>query len=103
MIGTPLTNSITKYGRPESVVPTSSTRAMLRVIHQRQRLPLRLEAGDDLGRIHARLDDLEGDGSPDRLLLLGHVNHAEAAFADLLQQLVRPNDAAIPFGRRSRQ
>ena len=70
------------------------------MIHQRQGLPLRLEAGDDLGRIHARLDDLEGDHSPDRLLLLGHVDHAEAAFADLLQQLVRPNDAANPFGRR---
>ena len=28
VIGTPLTNSITKYGRPVSVVPASSTLAM---------------------------------------------------------------------------
>ena len=32
-----------------------------------------------------------------RVLLLGHEDHAEAAFADLLQQLVRADDHAGPF------
>ena len=49
--------------------------------------------------IHARLDDLEGDDAPDRLLLLGHVDDAEAALADLLQQLVGANHAANVFRR----
>src|SRR5262249_38494978 len=54
------------------------------VIHQRQRLTLRLETGNDLGGVHPRLDDLEGDAAAHRLLLLGHVNKAKAAFADSL-------------------
>ena len=66
---------------------------------RRQRLPLGLEAGDHLRRVHAGLDDLEGDHAADGLLLLGHVDHAHAALADLLQQLVRADDRAGPFGR----
>ena len=34
----------------------------------------------------------------DRLRLLGHVDDAHAAFADLLQQLVGADDRAGPFG-----
>ena len=49
-------------------------------------------------RVHARLDDLERDLAADRLLLLGHVDDAEAAFADLLQQLVGADDRAGAFG-----
>ena len=67
------------------------------MIHQRQRLPLRLEARDDVLRVHAELDDLERDPAADRFLLLGHVNHAAAAFADLLKQLVSANDIARFF------
>ena len=58
------------------------------MIHHRQRLPLGLEPGDDLPGVHAQLDDLERDAAPHRLALLGHPDDAEAAFADLLQQLV---------------
>ena len=58
------------------------------MIHHRQGLPLGLEPGDHLPRVHARLDDLERDPALDRLRLLGHVDHAHAAFADLLEQLV---------------
>ena len=36
------------------------------VVHQRQGLPLGLEAGDDLPRVHARLDDLQGHLAADR-------------------------------------
>ena len=60
----------------------------VRMIHQRQRLALGLEAGDDLLGVHAQLDDLERDPAAHRFLLLGHVDDAAAAFADLLQQLV---------------
>ena len=60
----------------------------VRMVHHRQGLPLGLEAGDHLPRVHARLDDLERDRPLDRLGLLGHEDDAHAAFADLLQQLV---------------
>ena len=69
------------------------------MVHQRQRLPLGLEAGDHLPRVHARLDDLERDRPLDRLGLLGHEHDAHAPFADLLQQLVRADDRAGPLGR----
>jgi hypothetical protein len=39
------------------------------MIHQRQRLPLRLEAGDDLARVHAGLDDFERHLATNRMLL----------------------------------
>ena len=39
---------------------------------------------------------LSATGAADRLLLLGHVDHAHSAFADLLQQLVRPDDRLGP-------
>src|SRR6266699_2773976 len=35
----------------------------VRVVHHRQRLPLRLEPGDDLLGVHAQLDDLERDAA----------------------------------------
>ena len=69
------------------------------VVHHGQRLPLRLEAGDDLPAVHARLDDLEGDLALHRLRLLGHPDYAHAAFANLLQELVRADDRAGAFGR----
>ena len=34
------------------------------VVHQRQRLPLGVEAGDHLSRVHPRLDELERDATP---------------------------------------
>ena len=88
MIGTPLTSSITKYGRPVSRRAGVEHLGDVGVVHHRQRLPLGLEARDDLLRVHAELDDLERDAAPHRLALLGHEHGAESAFADLLQQLV---------------
>ena len=70
------------------------------MVHDRQRLPLGLEAGDHLPRVHARLEDLQGHLAADRLRLLGHEDDAEAAFADLLQQLVRADHRAGAFGDR---
>ena len=79
-----------------SVAPPSRTLGDVRVVHQRQRLPLGLEAGDDLRGVHAGLDDLQRHLAADRLGLLGHVDDAHAAFADLLQQLVGADDGAGP-------
>ena len=59
----------------------------VRMIHQRQRLPLRLESGDDRLGIHAELDDLERHAAANGFELLGHVNHAATALADLLEEL----------------
>ena len=42
--------------------------------------------------VHARLDDLQRHLAADGLDLLGHVDDAHAAFADLLQQLVGADD-----------
>ena len=67
------------------------------MVHQRQRLPLGFEAGDDLLGVHAQLDDLERDAAAHRFLLLGHVDDAAAAFADLLEQFVAANPVAGLF------
>ncbi len=93
----PLTNSITKYGRPVSVVPGVEDLGDVGMIHHRQRLPLGLEAGDHLPRVHPRLDDLQRHPALDRLGLLGHVDDAHAPFANLLEQLVRADRIARLF------
>ncbi|HVK17369.1 MAG TPA: protein kinase, partial [Fimbriiglobus sp.] len=66
----------------------------------RQRLPLGLEPGQHLPRVHAGLDQLECDQPLDRLGLLRHPDAAHAALADRLDQLVRADDRAGPFGDR---
>ena len=88
VIGTPLTSSITKYGRPLSVVPASSTLAMFGWSISARACRSASKRAITCRRVHARLDDLQGDRALDRLGLLGHVDDAHAAFADLLQQLV---------------
>ena len=64
----------------------------VRVVHQRQGLPLGLEPGQDGPRVHARLDQLERHLPLDRLGLLGEVDAAHAPFADLLAELVPAGD-----------
>jgi hypothetical protein len=71
------------------------------VVHEGQRLALRLEPGDDLRRVHPRLDQLDRHEPPDRLGLLGHPDGAQAALADPLQQLVPARDHR-PGGRAGR-
>ena len=48
VIGTPWTSSMTKYGRPAVGGAGVEDRGDVGVVHQRQGLPLGLEAGDDL-------------------------------------------------------
>ncbi|HNB81428.1 MAG TPA: CoA transferase subunit A [Chitinophagaceae bacterium] len=66
----------------------------VRMVHQRQRLALGLEAGHDFLRVHAQLEDLQRDLAAHRLRLLRHPDGAEAAFADRFQQLVAANQRA---------
>ena len=70
------------------------------VVHQRQGLPLRLEAGDDLAGVHARFNELERNLAPHRLLLLGDEDQPHAPFADLLHELVGADDGARALGDR---
>jgi hypothetical protein len=51
-----------------------------------------------LEAVLTRLDALERDRTPDRRLLLGHVDRAEAACANLLQPA--PKEAAAVICRR---
>lgn len=61
----------------------------MRVVHQRQGLTLGLEAGDDLARVHARLDQLERDAAMDRRELLREPHLTHPARANAFEELVR--------------
>ncbi len=65
------------------------------MIHHRQCLALGFKPADYLLRIHAQLDDLQGDTTLHRLLLLRHVDHAKPAFANLLQQFVASSQCSV--------
>ena len=101
VIGMPLTSSMTKYGRPGLGRARVEHLGDVRVIHQGERLALGLEASQHLPRVHTRLDELERDHAPNRFRLLGHVDRAHAALADLLKQLVRA-DVRAKLWTRSR-
>ena len=100
----PRTSSITKYGRPVSVAPASSTLAILGWSINASACRSASNRAMTLLGVHAQLDDLERHPPSDRLLLLGHINHAATALADLLQQLVAANPVAGFFqGREQRR
>src|SRR5208282_5670811 len=64
------------------------------VVHHGQGLPLGREAGQNSLGVHARLDDLHGDGAFYRFGLQGHKHDAHAAFADLFDELVAADGLA---------
>ncbi len=66
----------------------------VRMIHQRERLPLRLEARDEVARVESEFDQLERDAPAHGLLLLGHVDDAARALADVFEQLVMTDAVA---------
>ncbi len=68
---------------------------------RRQRLALGLESRDDALGVHAQLDNFERHAAADGFLLLGHIDHATAAFADLLKQFVTANLIASLLGGRN--
>ncbi|MFO1486586.1 MAG: hypothetical protein U1F71_24705 [Verrucomicrobiaceae bacterium] len=73
------------------------------MIHQGERLSLRFEAGDDLVRIHAQLDDLQCHAAAHRLTLFRLPHHAESSFAQALQQAVTANGFSLGFLMRQQQ
>ena len=70
------------------------------MLHESQGLALGLEPGDHLTCVHARLQDFQSHPAADRMLLLGHEDHAEAAFPDLLDQFVGSNQRAYALTER---
>ncbi len=72
------------------------------MIHHGQRLPLGSESREHFLGVHARLDDLQRYPTLDRLTLVGDIDNAHAALADLLPQLVGPDAMADFFDRRGR-
>ena len=76
------------------------------MVHHCQSLPLGLKTSDHLAAVHSRLDDLQGHLAFHGLGLLGHIDRAHAAFANLLQELVRADLCVWAFrsqrGRRRR-
>ncbi len=74
----------------------------VRGVHERDGLPLCLEAGENCFRLPAfGANKLDGNLAFDRFGLVGHPNGAHAAFADFLEQLVPPGDDR-PFGFHGR-
>ena len=69
------------------------------VFHQRQGLAFGLEARDDLSRVHPGLDDLHRHLTAHRMELLGEPHLAHAAFAQALQQSIRPDELRRCRGR----
>jgi len=64
-----------------------------------ERLTLSLEARDDIARVHAELDDLDGNLPADGLGLLGEIDHAHAAFAEDADDAVGTDLCGV-FGAR---
>ncbi len=58
------------------------------MVHSRERLALGRKTRDDLGAVHAELDQFERDLPSYRLLLLREPNRAHSAFADSFEQHV---------------
>ena len=70
------------------------------MIHERQRLAFGFKPGDDLPSVHPKFDDFERDLAMELLSLLRHPDAAHAAFTDLFQEFVTPDDVAAAFARR---
>src|SRR5205085_2430494 len=66
----------------------------VRVLHQRERLTLRLETGHHCAGVHPELDDLQRDAATHRGFLLSAIYCAESSFADAFAQNVLVNARA---------
>jgi hypothetical protein len=80
---------MTKNGRPLRRRAGIEQSRNARMVHSIQCFTLRGEAGQDLPRIHAWIEHLDGDRTADRFLLLRAIDGAEAAAAEqFVQQVV---------------
>lgn len=70
------------------------------MVHEREGLPLSLEASDNILGVHAEANDLERDAAPDGVLLFGHVNGTASSFADLLEEFIATDFIAGLFHGR---
>ena len=90
---------MTKYGRPESVAPASSTRAMFgwsikaRACRSASKRAMTCRVSMPSLMIFSATRRRTG------ALLVGHVDHAHAPFADLLQELVGTDQRADVLGQ----
>ena len=78
-----------KYGRPWGGQPAVQHARDSRVVHDREGLALLLEARDDRPRVHAGLDQLQGDALDEGLPALREEDGAEPALAQLREDPVR--------------
>ena len=78
--------------RPAVVQPAVEHLGDVRVVHERQRLPLGVEPGQHLLRVHPGLDQFDRDKPLDRLGLPGPPDRAHAPLADQLDQRVLAGD-----------
>ena len=85
---------MTKYGRPDSVAPASSTRAMLAWSIMARACRSASKRAMTCRVSMPGLMTLRATLRCTGRALLGHVDGAHAALADLLQQLVRADDRA---------
>src|SRR4029453_7507305 len=69
--------------------------------HQRQGLALGLEPGNDLVRVHARLDDFDGDAAAKGLRLLGEIDGPHASLTEQLDDVIRAEVAGERAGERT--
>jgi len=67
----------------------------VRMAHERERLPLAFEASEDLGAVPISPDELQGDPALDRGLLFSLVNLSHSSGADLTEDPVRSDAAAL--------
>ena len=70
----------------------------IRVAHHGECLAFRFKTGQHLLGVHARLDHLQRNHAPHRFHLLGHPDHSESSFSDLLAQDEVAHPLALHFG-----
>src|SRR2546425_483407 len=74
----------------------------VRVVQECEGLTFQLEACHDLSRIHAWLEDLQGNSAADRSLLLCEVDNPHSPFTKRLQYPVRSDVLRLPAERGER-
>jgi hypothetical protein len=85
---------------PGGVDPGVEHLGDVRVVHERERLPLLFEPGQGARGLHAGLDDLHGHAPRHRFRLVGDEDGTHAAFAEFLAQLVTPGEDFPRLGGR---
>ena len=83
-MGMPRTNSMTKKGRSESVLPRVEYAGDVRMLHLGQSLAFGFKALYDLASFQAGFDNLDRDLSLQWTLLFSEKNNSHTAFSEPL-------------------